>query len=130
MAFDSIVGYTYQADIYCPKCILSQLHIVEPLADVEVMLDRAAEMRNIDRNDESTFDTDDFPKVILSVSNEGERCGQCHELLEGDEPLISARVTATTDGGPVAAKQLLSALEEVVAKHNAELIDSDTEEVP
>jgi len=64
------IGYTYRADHYCPDCIgpamtphgsnrpgLVQRH------GTEHTLDQLADAAGIDRGDESTFDSGDFPKI-------------------------------------------------------------------
>jgi hypothetical protein len=62
-----IAAYTYQAELVCPRCVLSvadtYYHPSEPAEDV---LDRAARLRGIDREDESSFDSGDFPKVVFA----------------------------------------------------------------
>ncbi len=56
-----IVGYTFQADNYCPGCIIDQL----PTGPGQPY-------------DETTFDSGDFPKVIFSSQLEDtEHCGAC-----------------------------------------------------
>lgn len=82
-----IVGYSYRADIYCPRCIRGQLHgsSAEPdySADLEVeqLLDELAVDRGVDRADEWSFDSGDFPKPITqeNVEREGRlsECGHC-----------------------------------------------------
>lgn len=94
-----IVAYTYNADIYCPDCIIDVLPTGEgqafdgwalaegaaPMA-VEDNLSEIAVAFGIDRHDEKSFDSGDFPKVIFadSVWNSADRefCGQCHEEIE------------------------------------------------
>lgn len=82
-SFD-IAAYTFQADIYCPDCIISQ---VEPGStregySYEALLDEIAAERGIQRMDEHTFDSDDFPKVVFHDSiEESEFCGCCHEEI-------------------------------------------------
>lgn len=67
-----IVGYAFNADVYCPDHIVgaltpqgsnraSQLH-------VEQELNMLAEAAGIDRFDERSFDSGDFPKVIFRDS--------------------------------------------------------------
>ncbi len=101
MSFDSIVGYTYNADNYCPK------HVVQAMCErigslranqfaldtghAEWDLSALAHAFVIDREDERSFDSGDFPKVILSIDAISEddddngiwadRCGTCHKLL-------------------------------------------------
>ena len=73
-----IAGYTFQGENYCPGCIIDQLPTgpgqpydgwaLDPgvFAPVEDNLDEIAIAFGIDRNDETTFDSGDFPKVIFS----------------------------------------------------------------
>lgn len=79
-----IVAYTYRADLYCPECIVdvaggilgreSAFH----LDSTESRLNALAKARGIDREDEATFDSDDFPKVVFRDQVEDEnRCGEC-----------------------------------------------------
>jgi len=82
-----IVGYTYRADVYCPRCIVGKL--IANFSDI-------AEYRGINRMDESTFDSGEFPKVVfrdMLVADDGDwadgepntdRCGSCGEVL-GEE---------------------------------------------
>ena len=100
MRADTIVGYTYRADTYCPACIVnvyrehrrSMGRVLDSLDwDAERWLDSHAGDRQIDRYDEATYDSDDFPKVIFAdqayaEDNEdvgvwADRCGNCHKLL-------------------------------------------------
>jgi hypothetical protein len=94
----TIVGYTFQADQYCPDHIAEA---VRPTIDFELgypvdadggeypwdtewLLDQWAIALEIDRYDEHTFDTDDFPKVIFAGQVEDdEYCGNadCEETL-------------------------------------------------
>jgi hypothetical protein len=65
-----IVGYTYRAGLYCPRCIggpvgkragLSWADFGYPS---EITLNASAVILGIDRDDESTFDSGEFPKVL------------------------------------------------------------------
>jgi hypothetical protein len=68
----TVVGYTYAADTYCHDCIV----------DVIGPLDERAEALGIDTDDERSYDSDDFPKVVFaSQVEDAEYCGSCHELL-------------------------------------------------
>ena len=81
----AIVGYTFNADTYCPGCIEGALCDNRFSADhePEESLDLIAAERGIDRMDESSFDSDDFPKVIFAcqVESDDERCGDCGQPL-------------------------------------------------
>lgn len=91
-----VVGYVFQADIYCPDCIIGQLPTGEgqafdgwalaPGADLMSTEDNLAEIAaafQIDRQNESSFDSGDFPKVIFASDADCEQCGHCHQLLIG-----------------------------------------------
>ncbi|MFA5709335.1 hypothetical protein [Mycolicibacterium sp.] len=90
MASTDIVGYTYQAENYCLRCVLA---VVDYSADepapgpdfAERALDVAANLMDINRHDERSYDSNDFPKVIFDsqVEDADERCGGCHESLIG-----------------------------------------------
>ena len=78
-----IVGYTYAADIVCPDHVVSGMgeHRREN-ENAEHALDRIAMRRGIDRQDERSFDSDDFPKVIFADSvTDDDICGSCGEAL-------------------------------------------------
>jgi hypothetical protein len=82
----SIVGYTYAADEYCCDCIAAMFdratggdgNVSGFLAE-EILAD-AANRLSVDRMDESSFDSGDFPKVIFAsmVESDDEYCGECH----------------------------------------------------
>lgn len=79
----SVAAYTYKADIYCVDCIIEVMLLggeASPAArdmPVEEALDQIAEANATDRYNESTFDSDDFPKVVFSDQLSGEHCGGC-----------------------------------------------------
>ena len=92
----NIAAYTYQADLYCPTCIVPELGIELGAIPAETFLNVAATARGIDREAEETFDSGDFPKVAFADQlrlypeypnySEGgdetaDRCGRCHQLL-------------------------------------------------
>lgn len=85
----SVIGYTYCADEYCEDCIVrvveikDECDVVTQLVGAEPVLDALAIERGIDREDEASFDSDDFPKVIGSWHGdmEGRCCGRCGEEL-------------------------------------------------
>lgn len=85
-AFD-IVGYTFNADEYCPDCIVGAYNGNSNDYDSETMLDILAGGKGIDRMDESSFDSGYFPKVIFASqveSAESDICGSCHQPLVED----------------------------------------------
>lgn len=77
---DAIVGYNYKAATYCPTHLIELLVQSGKLSPAardmreEDALDQWAGAEAIDRQDERTFDSDDFPKVILSVQSEDDTC--------------------------------------------------------
>ena len=90
MPFD-VVGFQYQADLFCPNCILNALvgsadarrYMIAAHRDVDNALDNIARQRGIDRMDEESFDSDEFPKVIFRDQLESDEvCGWCHSLIE------------------------------------------------
>ena len=87
---DAIIGYTYDAENLCPRCMMDAM-TTNPAAwpNCERMLDELAGSglnprgEVINRRDEGSFDSGDFPKVILaSMLEEPEQCYQCGERLE------------------------------------------------
>jgi hypothetical protein len=94
-----IVGYTFNAEILCPACTLNAVSENSTTAtkfkespmnwsnhgfveSVESWLRTKALERGIDYDDESSYDSGDFPKVILRFTVEDdERCGHCNEHL-------------------------------------------------
>ena len=79
-----IVGYSYDADTYCPS------HVVNPALfpgrTMEEILDGLAETQGIDRTDEASFDSSEFPKVITRDQAGDSTCGACHVLLADAYP--------------------------------------------
>ena len=70
-SFD-IVGYTYRAEQWTPEGVVRQLLAERRAAPaaldmkVEDVLDQIAGAEGIDREDERSFDSDEFPKVIFA----------------------------------------------------------------
>jgi hypothetical protein len=75
----AIVGYTFAVDNYCPDCIVASLPTGPGEAfdgwalakgadnmSTEANLSEVAAAFGIDRDDERTFDSSEFPKVIFS----------------------------------------------------------------
>lgn len=84
---DAIVGYDFNGDTYCPTHMIEELinrGMASPAArDMleEDVLDQIAGANGIDRQDEHSFDSNDFPKVILSVQvDEPEECAYGHQI--------------------------------------------------
>lgn len=102
-------GYIYAADTYCATDLIERLvregrvNTAHPHADresVEILLNGLARQEGIDRDRESSFDSDDFPKVLLGcdVTTQYEesqdpesvfatRCCDCGELIEDELPI-------------------------------------------
>ena len=65
---DEIAAYTYQADIYCPACLIEAMiadGIAAPAArdmPTDDVLEQCAGALAIDRDDDTTYDTSEFPK--------------------------------------------------------------------
>jgi hypothetical protein len=92
-----IIAYVYMADTYCPDCLRGKLAreltdtpsdrrlVLAHYATAETMLDGLAAHNDIDRGDEYSFDSDDFPKSVYDspwvmpnrYSLDGCRCGIC-----------------------------------------------------
>jgi hypothetical protein len=86
----AIVGYTFNAETKCLHCIRRwAANLVESsgrnseFVGVEDLLDILAPLEGIsDREDEHTFDSDDFPKVIFASQVEDtETCDECGDEL-------------------------------------------------
>lgn len=87
-----IVGYTFAADNYCPEHVIDALPTSEGGVhmSVEDNLDELAAAFGIDRTDESSFDSGNFPKIITKQQAEHDagwgadvRCGRCgSDLLD------------------------------------------------
>lgn len=73
-----IVGYTFDADVYHGECLPIELYT----EDTEAGLDALAWDLGINRHDEWSYDSSDFPKVIFDSMVEGpEYCGGCGDEL-------------------------------------------------
>jgi len=84
----TIVAYTYKAETLCPTCLIESMianRDASPAArdmNEETVLDMIAEANAIDRYEEWTYDTDDFPKVVFADSvEESEECNGCGEEI-------------------------------------------------
>jgi hypothetical protein len=84
----TVVAYTFNADTYCLDCMHKiAMRCADMSTSEGVTLDDAmatwAAMFGIDINDEHSYDSGDFPKVVFSGSVEGvEHCGECHEEID------------------------------------------------
>lgn len=100
MRSDTIVGYTFRAAQFCPACIIAQLPtghggafdgwtVMPPyLMSSETNLSEIASAFGIYRTNESSFDSEYFPKVIFADQVNDARCDHCDEceaaLVEHD----------------------------------------------
>ena len=94
-----IVGYTFRADTYCPAHIAKAMTSTPeyngwgrpacgPQMTTEEDLDEIAAHFQIDHTDESTFDSWEFPKVILADQAGDDSCDLCEggvTLISGDD---------------------------------------------
>jgi len=79
---DTVVGYTFQAETLCKSCTYNAaLADWDPWVGPEAELDAMAARMGIDREDQTTFDSDDFPKVIFASDVDGDTCDGCGEEL-------------------------------------------------
>jgi hypothetical protein len=84
-----IVAYSYNTMTFCPEHLIERMiekRIAAPAArdmNVEEVLDQIAEAEGIDRQDERSFDSNDFPKIIFSSDLEDdERCDWNDHLID------------------------------------------------
>ena len=85
---DDLAAYTYRADLYCPDCVIEAMithRDASPAArdmTVEAMLDQCADAMAIDRSDDTSFDSSEFPKpVFLDALDPDDRCAACQSSL-------------------------------------------------
>jgi hypothetical protein len=77
MTYPEIVGYTFQAEQYTPAGLIERMVTIGELSPAardmrpEEVLDQHAGACAIDRDDEHSFDSWDFPKVVFSTMTEG-----------------------------------------------------------
>lgn len=88
---DDIVAYTYSADMYCPPCVIEVMVAEREAApaarfmSVEEALDQIASANAIDREDEASYDSGEFPKVVFRDQLEvGDNCGACGRYIEDE----------------------------------------------
>lgn len=84
----TIVGYTYNAETYCVDCAhgLARRSNPDPAPvesmSTEVEMNDWARVVKVDRHDESSYDSHDFPKVIFACTTaDDDICGECGERL-------------------------------------------------
>ena len=90
---NEIGAYIYQADIYCPECVLEVMdyqNAIPPNKNTNSVEDYLNEIASdpsypINREDEHSFDSDIFPKRIwafeLDECGHADRCGGCEVML-------------------------------------------------
>lgn len=88
----NVIGYVYKADTYCGEHAVAEvlkdynvgswrLDYVSYAAD----LSRLARLTGFNNEDESSYDSDDFPKVEFADGDTTIRyCCVCHERLEDE----------------------------------------------
>lgn len=87
-----IVAYTFQADTWCPDCMrtyaeaqinfLGKFYVDTGGMFAEGVIGHWADAAGINRGDESSYDSGDFPKVVFqSMVEDVEHCGQCGEEI-------------------------------------------------
>lgn len=84
-------AYTFKADVYHPDCIVPAMAATEDYEGwdlaagitmtVENNLDEIAAAFSINRGDEVTFDSDEFPKVVFSDQLDSDTCGKCGDAI-------------------------------------------------
>lgn len=87
------VGYVYRAELLCPNCTIEALK-ADSKAEIYDSSDEAtirilANRAGVDYSDQYSYDSDDFPKPVLSLEldcddDEHERCDACNRNLCGD----------------------------------------------
>ena len=86
MKSDHIAGYSFNTENMCETCILEAFTGVKEnvgfVFSIEGVLDQIAGAMKIDRMDERSFDSSEFPKVIFNYQLEdGEKCAKCNDTL-------------------------------------------------
>ena len=84
-----VVGYAYKATEYCPSCVIRTLLNEQGLEGHglshvnEDALDLMARFQGVNMGDETTYDSDDWPKVVLGYQAEDHEsyCDRCHGSL-------------------------------------------------
>ena len=85
---DDVAAYSYWAELYCPTCVIEAMiatGLAAPAARdmaVEDALDQCADALAVDRGDEPSFDSHEFPKVVfLGDIDQDDTCGDCRQTL-------------------------------------------------
>lgn len=83
MPSDRIAGYTFQAENLCPSCAAEAAGWNGYEGNPHTYIDKAGRAEGFNVDDERSFDSGDWPKVIFEVQAEDadEKCGSCGELL-------------------------------------------------
>lgn len=84
MASTDIVGYTFRAENLCVSCTAAAVGWTGA-GDQRTFIDNAGRLRGVNVDDERSYDSGDWPKVIFDsqVEDPDERCGSCGESLVG-----------------------------------------------
>lgn len=84
MPFDSVAGYTGDAENLCPSCAATSVGW-DGTGDPNAYIVSAGLAKGIDVHDQRSFDSSEWPKAFLQIQVEDstERCGGCHELFIG-----------------------------------------------
>ena len=87
---DEPQGYVFQCSIYCPSCMIEILiergdaaPAARGMISVEV-LEQISHAAGVDFDDEYSYDSDEFPKVVTNEQGDGSECERCGRLLEDD----------------------------------------------
>jgi hypothetical protein len=120
---NQITGYTYKADNYCPTHIIDSLATYEggmyegwelapgAYVSAEDTLDEIAYAFHIDRLDEDTFDSGDFPKVILDhQATWRDHCCVCGSYLDGCDRPCGPVPKPVRDMSHMSEKQFIGAV--------------------
>ncbi len=82
MRSTDIVAYAFNADIYCPDCIIGAFNGNSDDYDSETILGILASGLGIERYDEASFDSSEFPKVVFAHQvDDSDTCGSCSEAF-------------------------------------------------
>jgi hypothetical protein len=87
--FDKITGYVYAADSFCDKCLKRYMFANKQIDEelkaqrIEDILDIVSKEWGVDRTNEWSYNSDDFPKVIFASDAEfmEDMCSRCDKCL-------------------------------------------------
>lgn len=87
--FDEITGYVFKAETFCPKCLRRKMYMdgfidkTLKSQSTEDMLDLLADDLKVNRENEWSFDSDMFPKVIFKSDSElvPDFCTSCDKFV-------------------------------------------------